>query len=82
MDKARVIELRETAERRCADLYNQVTTLQTELERTRGEYRAYDALLSNWPEALPLSSAEGSAWDAADIFPPPTKVAKKVKEKQ
>jgi hypothetical protein len=48
MDKARVAEWRDTAEKRCSDLFSQIQTLQTELERTRGEYRAFDTLLSNW----------------------------------
>lgn len=58
MDKARLQELRDQSEKRCAELFNQVTNLQTELERVRGEYRAYDALLSNWQEDAPGQSGK------------------------
>lgn len=58
MDKARLEELRAEAERRCTELFNQVTGLQTELERTRGDYRTYDSLLLNWKEPEPATEPD------------------------
>lgn len=54
MDKAKLEELKGDAEKHCADLFAQINQLQTELERTRGDYRTYDSLLLNWVEGVDI----------------------------
>lgn len=50
MDKAELEKLKEAAEQRCQELFNQLQNVTTELERTRGDFRTYETLLANWTE--------------------------------
>ena len=52
MDKATLESLKNDAEKRCAELYNQGLQINTELERTRGDFRTIESLLANWQEKV------------------------------
>jgi len=58
MDKAKLEELKGSAEQRCNELFKQVQDLTAELERTRGDYRTYDSLLSSWEEPTDVSNVK------------------------
>jgi hypothetical protein len=58
MDKAQLEQLKADSEQRCKELYAQVQEVSAELERTRGDFRTYDLMLTNWPE-LPAETAPG-----------------------
>lgn len=50
MNREQLEALRSQAERLCGETYQQVVNATTEWHKFQGEFRAYDALLLNWPE--------------------------------
>ena len=81
MDRETLENLKNNAEKRCTDLYNQAIEINTELERSRGDYRTYDSLLSNWQDSPP-DLTEGEVLvngEVMDAFPTASKKLKKEK---
>lgn len=70
MDKTTLESLKNAAAQRCQQWYDKSVEANTELERSRGDFRTYESLLLNWQEPLVNQVAE------AEI------VAKKSKKKE
>lgn len=58
MDKTELIALKDVAEKRAKELFQQVNDIQVELERVRGDFRTYEGLLSNWKEKVETVASE------------------------
>lgn len=54
MDRATLEALKNEAEKRCTELFNQGQQINTELERSRGDFRTYESLLLNWQDSEPV----------------------------
>jgi predicted nuclease with TOPRIM domain len=83
MEKEKLVELRDEAENKCRELYDQLETVRSqanqieiELERTRGDFRTYGKLLNEW-----VDDSGGPNHVAPPIIPPLEDRSKPKKEK-